>query len=157
MVDVMKNEGNVLCRTSFSGSVAKNQFYQILEHIDRLKQTGFKFEKHDRIDDKKKKLPSIMFCACMEILNFTRKNQNNMTPTEEIIELKIQEIRRLHKVCREIKTQLQETQALNQEMLNVLLIVQKRMQLFIGDEAWKIMYGNNEVNNIIEKAKNFKN
>jgi hypothetical protein len=41
----------IICRTSFSGSIAKNQFYQILEHIDKLKQTGFKFEKHDRIDE----------------------------------------------------------------------------------------------------------
>ena len=41
----------VICRTSFVGSVAKKDFYQIMEHIDRMKQTGFKFEKHERIDE----------------------------------------------------------------------------------------------------------
>ena len=39
-----------ICRASFAGTISKNQFYLILEHIDRLKQDGFKFEKHERVD-----------------------------------------------------------------------------------------------------------
>jgi hypothetical protein len=44
----------VICRTSFAGTISKNRFYLILEHIDRLKQDGFKFDKHERIDKQDK-------------------------------------------------------------------------------------------------------
>ena len=52
----------VICRTSFAGTISKNQFYLILEHIDRLKHDGFKFEKHERIDNNDKITYDYVLC-----------------------------------------------------------------------------------------------
>jgi methionine synthase II (cobalamin-independent) len=52
----------VICRTSFAGTISKNQFYLILEHIDRLKQDGFKFEKHKRVDNPDKITYDYVLC-----------------------------------------------------------------------------------------------
>ena len=40
----------LICKASFMGTISRNDFYQILESIDKLKLAGFIFETHERID-----------------------------------------------------------------------------------------------------------
>lgn len=42
---------DVICRASFKGRIPKGQLYYILEYIDGMKQRGYTYEKHERIDD----------------------------------------------------------------------------------------------------------
>jgi hypothetical protein len=56
------NKPVVICRTSFSGIVPKNEFYLIFEHIEKLKMDGFKIEKYERIDSKDKITYDYVLC-----------------------------------------------------------------------------------------------
>jgi hypothetical protein len=59
----MENKLPVVVSTaSFNGTIYKRDFYVILEHIDKLKQEGFVFEKHERIDAENEIIYDYVLC-----------------------------------------------------------------------------------------------